>query len=274
MGVLERDLRRGVARATEREPSLDALDALDVAYARFNAARSLRLEDPALTVTDVGGLSVLRDPARPSDETYNRIVGLRGSRLGALDAALDALGGMPAQLDVAVDRMDPLVSCALRERGLGPAQAVSWLWAEPAQLAREPVDGVEVRRLGPDDRDLLLDLVGVSAATSFGPEIRARRAHHYCTRSFRAYLASVETQPAGWATLWVDGDAAIFGNAFVLAPFRRRGAHRALHAARARDAVKLGLSWVVADVLPESVSEKSALGAGMRRRTTYVWWRR
>lgn len=254
-------------------PSLEAIEALDVAYARFNSQRSLRLADPELTVHDVRGLTVLHDPARPQDETYNRVVGLNGARLDAIDAALEVLGDVQPQLDVAVDRMDPLLCGALTERGLGPSQTVCWLWGDPAQLDVASVDGVSVRRLD-GEADLLLDLIGRTAPVPFGPEIRAKRARHYCTDGFRAYVASVNGEPVGWATLWIHEGVGLLGNAFVYAPYRRRGAHRALHAARAREARALGLAWVVTDVLPESASHRNALRAGMQRRTSYVWWRR
>ncbi|MEZ4335425.1 MAG: hypothetical protein R3B82_02260 [Sandaracinaceae bacterium] len=253
-------------------PPLSALEALDVAYARFNAERSLRARDPELLVHEVGGLQVLVDASRPKDETYNRIVGLTKERLDALDEALAWFVAVPPQVDVAVDRMDPLVSGALTERGLAPAQTLVWLWGEPASLAHAPVEGVEVRRLvGEPER--LLDLIGTTAPEPFSALVREKRAPHYCTDTFRAYLATVDGADAGWATLWCHEGRGILGNAYVRGPFRRRGVHRALHAARARDAAAIGLEWVVVDVLPEGASHRNALRAGMQRRTSYVWWR-
>ncbi len=253
-------------------PSLDAIEALDVAYARFNAQRSLRARDPELTVRDVGGLTVLRDPSRPKDETWNRVVGLTKDRLGALDDALACFGDVAPQLDVAVDRMDPILCGALTERGLAPAQTLAWLWAPPGRLASGDVEGVTVERLR-GDPERLLDLIGSTAPEPFSALVREKRARHYCTDGFRAYLATVDGEDAGWATLWCHEGRGIFGNAYVPTRWRRRGVHRALHAARARDAAALGLEWVVVDVLPETASHRNALRAGMTPRTSYVWWR-
>lgn len=254
------------------QPALDAIEALDVAYARFNAWRSLRARDPELKVHEVGGLSVLVDASRPTDETYNRVVGLTQERSSALDEALAWFVAVPPQVDVAVDRMDPLLSGALTERGLAPAQTLVWLWGEPPKLAQAPVEGVVVRRLvGEPER--LLDLIATTAPEPFSALVREKRAPYYCTDTFRAYLATVDGEDAGWATLFCHEGRGILGNAFVRGPFRRRGVHRALHAARARDAAALGLEWVVVDVMPESASHRNALRAGMLRRTSYVWWR-
>lgn len=253
-------------------PSLDAIEALDVAYTCFNAQRSLRARDPELVVRDVGGLRVLTDPSRPRDELYNRVVGLTLARVGALDEALAVFGEVPRQVDVAVDRMDPRVCGALTERGLAPAQALCWLWADPARMDHAAVDGVAVRRLD-GEADLFLDAIGTTAPEPFSALVRERRAPHYCTDTFRAYLASVGGEVAGWATTWCHEGAGVFANAYVHHAHRRRGVHRALLAARARDAAALGLAWVVTDVLPESASHRNALRAGMQRRTSYVWWR-
>ncbi len=253
-------------------PSLDAIEALDVAYARFNAQRSLRARDPELVVRDVGELRVLTDPSRPRDETSNRVVGLTLARAGALDDALALFGEVPRQVDVAVDRMDPRLCGALTERGLAPAQALCWLWADPRAMDHGAVEGVEVRRLD-GDPDVFLDWIGASAPEPLSPLVRAKRARHYCTDTFRAYVASVDGEVAGRATTWCHEGAGVFANAYVHHSHRRRGVHRALFAARARDAAGLGLAWVVTDVLPETASHRNALRAGMERRTSYVWWR-
>jgi len=252
-------------------PSLSSLEALDVAYARFNAVRSLRPHDPELRVTENEGMTVLHDPSRPQDETYNRVVGLTQAHLPLLAEVLTSFGEVTAQVDVPVDRMTPEVCDALSEHRLRPVQSVVWLWADPAAMDHAQVEGVSVRRLE-GEAGLLLDLIG-SISTPIGDEVRAQRAGFYCTQTFRAYLASVDSEPAGWATLWVDRGVGILGNADTLPEFRRRGVQSALYRARARDAATLELPWVVTDVAPETSSHRNALRAGMQRRTTNVWWR-
>jgi len=256
---------------TDLGPSLAALEALDLAYARFNAQRSLRPRDPELTVTEVGELRVLHDPSRPDDETYNRVLGLDAARLDRLDQALEVFADTPPQVDVAVDRMDPALCAALVERGLSPARTLVWMWARPEAMQQEASAAIEVERID-GQADLLLDLIG-RLGKPVEPVVRERRRRYFCTDTFRAFVARIDGEPAGWATLWVDGDRAILGNADTFEAYRRRGVQSALIRARARDAAAQGLSWVVADTLPETSSHRNALRAGMRRRTSYVWWR-
>jgi len=253
-------------------PSLADIEALDLAYARFNAARSLRPNDPELTVTPIGALRVIHDPSRPDDETYNRVLGLDAGEVDRLDEALALFGETPPQVDVPVDRLDPALCAALLERGLSPVRALVWMWARPDAMRRDPIDGVTTERID-GQAELLLDLIG-RLGKPVSPEVRGKRARYFCTDTFRAHVARIDGEIAGWATLWVDGERAILGNADTFEAYRRRGVQSALLRARALDAASLGLSWVVADTLPETSSHRNALRAGMRRRTSVVWWRR
>lgn len=253
--------------------SLRAIERLDVAYALFNAERSLRLEDPQITMTEGAGLTVLRDPSRPADETYNRVVGLDEDSIDALDEALDFFDDDPPQVDVPVDRMSPRVCEALRQRDLAPARAISWLWNDPAEMCTEPIEGIDVRRLREHGQGLLMDLLGRQGAP-VPPEVREKRQQYYCTDRFRAYIARVDGQPVGWATLFVHEGVGILGNAATLTEFRGRGVQSALFRARAADAVDIALAWVTVDVEPGSVSHRNAFRAGMVPRTSAVWWRR
>lgn len=251
----------------------DAIEHLDVVYARFNALRSLRPNDPELTVTEADGLTVLRDPSRPDDETYNRIVGLREHNLDALESALDFFDADPPQVDVTVDHMTPRVCDVLAGYGLRPTRTVVWLWNDPAELYRGPIEGVEVRRIRPHEASLLMDLLG-REGDPISEEVRAKRQRHYCTERFRAYVARIDGEPAGWGTLFIEDGKGILGNASTLAEYRGRGVHSALHRARAADALDVGLAWVVVDVDPDTIGHRNALRAGLLRRTAYVWWRR
>ena len=252
--------------------SLDSIERLDVVYARFNSERSLRLEDPELTVTEAEGLVVLRDPARPRDSTYNRVVGVRESNVAALENALAFFDGDPPQVDVAVDHMTPTVCASLAELGLSPFRTLLWLSGDPAEMSRDPVEGIDVRRIRAHEAGLLFDLLG-REGDPIPEEVRDKRGHHYCTDTFRAYVARVDGEPAGWATLFVHDGQGLLGNATTLSEHREKGVQTALLRARAADALDVGLARVVVDVDHETPSHRNALRAGMRRRTSYVWWR-
>ncbi len=253
--------------------SLGDLERLDVDYARFNAERSLRTEDPELTVTEADGLTVLRDPSRPDEETYNRIIGLREHNLDALEPALDFFDADNPQVDVACDHMTPRVCEVLAEHGLRPARTMCWLHRDPVEMYRGPIEGVEVRRIREHEAGLLMDLLG-REGEPISDEVRELRQRHYCTDRFRAYVARIDGEPAGWGTLFIDDGRGVLGNAITLAEHRGRGVHSALYRARAVDALDSGLAWIVVDVDPDTIGHRNALRAGMLRRTCYVWWRR
>jgi len=87
------------------------------------------------------------------------------------------------------------------------------------------------------------------------------------------FLARVEGERAGsaWVTLPRGGAfAGLFGGT-VRAPFRRRGIHRALVAARARAAEAAGIPWLVVDANSQSAPLLARLGfATFARRTELV----
>ncbi len=249
-------------------PSLVELDA---AFTQFNARRTLM---DSLTTqigcADVGGAQVLSDPARPEVDTYNRVLGLSGANLGQLDEMLGRLPG-PTRVDLAARSTDEGVSRALIGRGLVPHFAMTYLVRRPARVDLRP-RGVRVRRLGSPEADGFLDLL----VRAYGPitdEVRGLRKSLYCSGIFRCYLATVDDQPAGWATMFVHNDAAIFANAFTFERFRRRGCQSALFAERLGDAERLGLSWVSTDVLPGVTSHRNAERAGFRAASTVTIWR-
>lgn len=250
---------------------MDDLEALDLAYARFNSLRSLRVADPELTVESVGGLTVLRDPSRADEDTYNRVLGLGAATLADLGRAL-ARFETPPQVDLPIDRGTEEVLAALRSAGLAPTRSIVWLHAAPTEMRRSFPPRVDVRRFLPEDAGRLLDLIG-SGGDPIEDEVRDRRQRYYCTDRFPGFVATVDGVPAGWATLFIDGPRGVLGNAFTLPEHRRRGVQRALFAARAEHAAREGLRWVVTDVAPETSSYRNALRAGLARLTVTVCFR-
>ena len=75
-------------------------------------------------------------------------------------------------------------------------------------------------------------------------------------------MLSSATKPVGaaWSSLWSDRDfSPLFGGA-VLPAWRRRGIYRAMVAARARAAERLGIRWLVVDASEESAPILRQLG--------------
>jgi len=82
------------------------------------------------------------------------------------------------------------------------------------------------------------------------------------TPGFHRYLAYVQGEPAGAATLRLDGGIAQLCGATTLPRFRRRGVQAALLAARLSDASTAGCDLAVVTTAPGTVSMANALRHG------------
>ena len=265
-----------------RDPAI--LDALDVAYARLNSARTVADSlESTLEARRFGGLSALREPARATRPTFNRVLSVAGDE--DVVALLDALAWFQeAGVQPRVDVDDPGV--ALQERlaldGFTPGESLQWLAAATSDLALDSdvSDAVTVR---------VLDSAGVPGHASPGaeflallqradgpidPKIRALRAKHYATGRFPAYVASMDGDEVGWATLFLHDGIAWLGNAWVAPAFRRRGAHRALTSARIRWAQDRGIEHLISDVSPGSASHRNLSEFGFVETRRQTWWAR
>jgi len=253
----------------------------ELAYIHFNAAKALRADEPALEVLELGGLRILRDPGRAEDGDYNRVLGLRAPGLERLDEALRALAavGAPPRVDLDLRQPEPAVVAALRERGLVVVERQTFL----ARLATsESVAGPGpqlapaapcVRRLQHSEAALFLELfAGGPDSDPAECALRARRAEHFCTPSFRGFLAELDGEPAGCATTWVRGEVGWFGSAATLPELRRRGVQGALFRARIADAQASGLRWLMTDCEVGTSSHRNAERAGFRHASSRQVW--
>lgn len=79
---------------------------------------------------------------------------------------------------------------------------------------------------------------------------------------FLRYVATVDGEVAGAATLRVDDGVALFCGAATLPAFRRRGVQAALVAARLRDAARAGCDLAALTTSPGSLSQHNATRQG------------
>jgi MOSC domain-containing protein YiiM len=77
------------------------------------------------------------------------------------------------------------------------------------------------------------------------------------------FLAEVDGSPVGWAKVFQRRGVALLGAAEVLSPWRGRGVHRALIAARARHAEADGALHVVAQACVGSPSARNLMAMGL-----------
>ncbi len=244
---------------------LDQQRMLDLAYARFNAMRTLGDERPsAFRLERIGALDVTVDPARQSSYS-NRVVGLTAASLRDLDAALARLPDTSVRVEVEAEAETRGVLAALSERGFEKSVDLLWLDGDPSKLAAEPVlpSGARIERWQHDRAGEYLDLLARSGV-EIPEQVRDLRRQHYVTDTFRTFVATMDGTPVAWSTLFVHGALGLLGNAMTLEGHERQGLHLSLLHARLRDAANLGLSWLASDVLPNTTSQRNCERAGLR----------
>jgi uracil-DNA glycosylase len=254
---------------------LDRLDAAERAYAvaTWRAALAGGID---LRLLDDGDLAVAAAPSVPG-ANFNAAVGLRTLPHLIPDVlAHFRANGVVGWLDAAESPWT----------GAVPVRFGAVLAAEPARV-REParVPGLVIRTIAGPSRgtdggpgtDLDPDVLrweevvvagfGMDATTGeawmrVAPSLaRDRRLH--------LLVAEIDRVPVGGAGLFVYRGVGNLGPASVLPPFRGRGIHGALIAARARLAEQLGCTVLTTQVAFDGPSERNQLRMGFERA-----WRR
>ena len=252
----------------------ETLPALDIAYARFNAAKTVSdPRDSQFTTKTAGALTVTMDHARDG-AYYNRVIGLAADTLADLDPALEHLQDCPAvRIDVN-EPVDASVAQALTRRGFSPGERLVWLAAPAAGAAADP----RVSRLGPAERDRVRAILELEGAIA--DDLWASRSPLLCTETFRFFAVEIDGALAALATTYIpdapsdrgQSDLAILGNAFTRPAYRGRGFQTALLATRRADAAALGIPTVVTDVEPGATSLRNCERSGFSQLGTQTLW--
>lgn len=235
-----------------------------VAYARFNAGRSLgTVRDSLFTRDLVDGVERFRDAHRPG-WPCNRIFPehpLVDTQLTKLQDSYAELG-VSMFVEIGDEACSPEMREAMDSLGLQRLWELQYLAQDlRSEEGIETSNEVEVVRWGPDRRDDFRELLGTSGVRC-EDEIWTLRREQYCTDRFRIYVAFSEGEPCAWGTLFHDGARGYLANAYTQEGFRNRGCQSTLLDARLRDARKLGLSWVGTDVEVGTGSERNCRRAG------------
>ena len=248
----------------------EALEALCVEYACFNAARALGSGGQSrMKVAKVGTIVVLRDSGR-GPGPCNRLLGFgdpdeESLRVGL--AEFEGTGCLPC-VELSMEAASSQMEEILREAGLAPSLELSYLVRRPEPVAESMMD---VERWGPAQADDFLRLLETSGVVC-PREVWRERRQHYCTDRFRTFAANMEELPCAWATLFVDGERGYLANAFTQEWARCRGCQAALLARRLQDAHELQLAWVATDVVVGSQSERNCLREGFVERLKTTLW--
>jgi hypothetical protein len=244
-----------------------------IAIARAAGERDASL-DPF--VVPLGrGAAVYAGPASPT----NKLIGV-GFGEALDDAALDGLEarftarGASLQAEIAV-LAEPAVHTQLVARGYVPT-SFEHVLGHPLGDAMKPVpDGVQVETMAASASAIAAlgdvfveafsnpDTGGVGGdVTPPSDEIRRWFAVTMSVDGFRGYVARVDGEIAGGASLRFDGTIAQFCGAGTLPAFRRRGVQTALYRARLADAARAGCTVGVVVTQPGSKSQQNAQREG------------
>lgn len=144
--------------------------------------------------------------------------------------------------------------------------------AEPERPVTAP--SITLEELAPDDIGLWLELAvegfavpdeGPAPLESYPRDVLAGIFVDFArARDFRRYLARVDGEPAGSASLRLDGAIAQLCGAATLPAYRRRGVQTALLQRRLTDAAERGCTLAVVTTQPGSKSQANAQRRGFR----------
>jgi hypothetical protein len=176
----------------------------------------------------------------------------------------------------------PNLARALHDVGFHHTGSLSMLYGRPATIDGIAPDGVTVEQIPTDDpaqRGEYIRVYGAGFAPAqrledMDPMIRAELDERYQNPDFRLYLARVDGQPAGVASLYVRDGIGYLSGTSTLASLRGRGAQSAMIARRTREAAHLGCELVAAQAVFGSVSQRNLERAGLRLAYQKAWWTR
>lgn len=249
---------------------------LETELTRFNHERSLYLEESRLTVTQIGGTTLLKDELSPQSSYYNRLIGFGPADLERLPQILEqyAAAGIDPCFDMSPDRQSSEVAEALAAQGFVPRLQLAYLKNERLgeDLGRDQTGSsqsraeIEISRVSNEKEALSYIRLIEWSHGGEGSELeegKAQRKSGYFYRDdFQNFVAYVGGEPAAMGSLFVRGDTGYLANDFTFPEHRRLGAQTALIRHRLRTASMLGLKRVYTDVEFASASHANMLRCG------------
>ena len=237
--------------------------------------------DPAsgATWTEVAGAYAMFDGATsPLTQTFG--LGLH-AEVSAAD--LDALEAFFGSRGAATHHeVSPLVAtpllATLVQRGYLPVEVTSVMYqALPRQPSDLPPGAARVRVIRPGEEELWArtaaagweDVSGELARFMFNlARVNA------ATPGAVTFVAEMAGTPVASGALWMNDGVALLAGASTLAPFRGRGAQRALLDARLAYALAQGCDLAMMCAAPGSASQRNAEREGFRIAYTRTKWQR
>ena len=206
-----------------------------------------------------GGFAHFRSEGHPLNQALGLVESIPESALQEVEAFL----GAPTILELSPGA-DPGLWPLLASRGYRVHQ-FQQQWVRNLDGLDAAGSAFEIRPIRAGESELQSRLVGAGFFgrddwRTFDPPFGAPEGVTDCLR----YLAFIEGEPAGGATLgWNDGVAMLSGDA-VLPRFRGRGLQKALIRVRLKDAKTAGCDLATASTLPSTPSQRAYEACGFR----------
>ena len=243
--------------------------------ARFHAARMGALADLPGNLFGVevrafgSGFGVACKVRHPLLRGKNRVYGVGAADMEVLDDLLRFYrdDGLPCSLSVLHGEMTEGFFSRLASAGLWSAGSGALPAIVPDGCADDDAPpGVHIRRSGPEEKDLYLDLfqqafVGRGEADS---EYRAIQWAEDALPGGARYIAEAEGKPVGMASFPIVDGVGYFGTGGVLPECRRRGIQTALIRRRLADAPGLGCDLALGGGGMNTITYRNFERAGLR----------
>lgn len=207
----------------------------------------------------------------------NRIYGFQAGDLNVLGELLAwyKADGLSYTVHVPPGAMNRELFQGLTDAGLWSlgSGTVPVLVPERSELTSLPE--ITVRRSGPEEKELYLDLFQQSFA-AWPEQEQEYRAFQWAEDSLPGgarYIAEIAGHPVGMASFPVVDGIGYFGAAGVLPEYRGRGIQAALIQRRLRDALELGCSFVVGGGSLGTTTFRNQERAGLRLIPSGSVWR-
>ncbi len=210
-------------------------------------------------VRQFDGAVALRAPGFPGSN-FNRAHGFCDDHIAHIPGLIDwYAAGVGGSFDLAPGRVTVQTAALLAEAGYRLTGFHATL-VGPIDLDEAPVAGVEIEPV--EDETALQPFADVYHRGWDITSFRVPMTPWLSAPGWRLYLARVDSQPAGAAILYLDGDNAYLADGAVDPDFRDRGVHRMLLDRRVADAKAAGARRIYcgADFLSASYRNQLRMG--------------
>jgi len=250
------------------------IEEIELELTVFNAGRALARVDKELKLKKIGDCSLLYEVNSPESVYYNRVKGFGIRDLDKLEQILNtykALDITPC-FDMTPDRINEEVSLVLSDLGYAVAEQLVFMQLDDWEEERIN-DGMGIVEVTSENAEEFVNIILLSRGDKeFDQSVIDRKKGYFHTPCFRNYIAYVEGEAAGIASLFISGKEGYIANDFTFERFRGKGIQKALLKHRINAARKQGLERLYTDVEFGSVSHNNMEKLGFRNVFINSFW--